>query len=124
MMREKGFYGDAPGIILGQKRDLLWRAVRVMVDAGLHAFGLGFDAAVAMLIENLGMERVNAEAEVKRYIYTPTQPMSYLVGKEMIMKLRADFAKKHPGAPSRVFHDRILACGSLPVTIVREMVLA
>jgi len=123
MMREQGFYAD-DRIILGQKRDLLWRAVRVIVDAGLHAFDLPFDAAVNMLIEKVGMERVNAEAEVKRYVYTPTQPMSYLVGKELIMRLRADFMKKNAGAAPRLFHDRVLSCGSQPAGIVREMVLA
>jgi len=122
MMREQGFYDD-PRILLGQLRDMQWRAVRVIVDASLHAFGMPFEKAVDMLITRVGMERVNAEAEVKRYIYTPTQPMSYLVGKTSIMALRKAFFRKWPKATVRSFHDKLLACGSLPVSLVWEKVM-
>jgi uncharacterized protein (DUF885 family) len=83
-----------------------------------------YEEAVAFLVDKVSLERVNAEAEVNRYIYTPTQPMSYLVGKREIMALRDEYYRKHPGSPLRAFHDRLLAVGSLPVRLVREAVLA
>jgi uncharacterized protein (DUF885 family) len=72
----------------------------------------------------VSLERVNAEAEVRRYIYTPTQPMSYLVGRREIMALRDDYFQRHPEASLREFHDRLLAVGSLPVKLVRQAVLS
>ncbi|MEE9457393.1 MAG: DUF885 domain-containing protein [bacterium] len=123
MMREEGFYDDER-IVLGQKKDTLWRAARVVLDASLHTGRMTFDEAVAFLVDVVSLERVNAEAEVKRYIYTPTQPMSYLVGKREIMALRSDYFERHPEASLRDFHDRVLAVGSLPVKLVRDAVLA
>jgi hypothetical protein len=123
MMREKGFYGEER-VILGQKKDTLWRAARVVLDASLHTGGMTYEQAVSFLVDVVSLERVNAEAEVNRYIYTPTQPMSYLVGKHEIMGLRDEYFAKHPGVSLREFHDRLLAVGSLPVKLVREAVLS
>ncbi len=123
MMREEGFYDDER-VILGQKRDTLWRAARVILDASLHTGKMTFDEAVAFLTEKVFIERSNAEAEVKRYIYTPTQPMSYLVGKSEIVKLRRDYFARFPEAKVRDFHDALLEVGSLPVKVVRDAVLA
>jgi uncharacterized protein (DUF885 family) len=123
MMREQGFYDDER-IILGQKKDTLWRAARVVLDASLHTGGMTFDEAVAFLMDAVSLERVNAEAEVRRYIYTPTQPMSYLVGRHEIMALRDEYFRRHPDASLREFHDRVLAVGSLPVKLVRQAVLS
>jgi uncharacterized protein (DUF885 family) len=123
MMREQGFYDDER-IILGQKKDTLWRAARVVLDASLHTGGMSFDEAVAFLMDVVSLERVNAEAEVRRYIYTPTQPMSYLVGRQEIMALRDDYFGRYPEASLRGFHDALLAVGSLPVKLVRREVMA
>lgn len=123
MMREQGFYEDER-IILGQKKDTLWRAARVVLDASLHTGGMTFDEAVAFLIDVVSLERVNAEAEVRRYIYTPTQPMSYLVGRQEILALRDDYFRRNAGASLRDFHDRLLAVGSLPVKLVRREVMS
>ncbi len=123
MMREQGFY-EEERMVLGQKKDTLWRAARVVLDASLHTGGMTFEQAVAFLVDEAALERVNAEAEVKRYIYTPTQPMSYLVGKREIMALRDEYFEHNPEASLRDFHDRLLAVGSLPVKLVRDAVLA
>ena len=67
------------------------------------------------------IERVNAMAEVKRYTLTPTQPMSYLVGKLEILGMR-DEAKQRLGPRFDLydFHAALLASGTLPPTLVRE----
>jgi len=123
MMREKGFY-ENDRVLLGQKRDTLWRAVRVVVDVALHTGQMSFDQAVAFMMDRIGMERVNAEAEVKRYCYSPTQPMSYLVGKHEIMALRDDYFRRDREATLRDFHNDLLALGSMPVKLAREAVFA
>jgi uncharacterized protein (DUF885 family) len=123
MMREQGFYED-DRMVLGQKKDTLWRAARVIVDSSLHAGGMTFEEAVDFMVDVVALERVNAEAEVKRYIYTPTQPMSYLAGKYEIMALREEYRRARPDDSLRAFHDRLLAVGSLPIKLVREAVLA
>ncbi|NIT35919.1 MAG: DUF885 family protein [candidate division Zixibacteria bacterium] len=123
MMGEQGFYDDAR-IVLGQKKDTLWRAARVVLDASLHTGRMTFEEAVAFLVDEVSLEPVNAEAEVKRYIYTPTQPMSYLAGKRELVALRDEYFRLHPEAALREFHDRLLAVGSLPLKLVRDAVLA
>lgn len=123
MMKEQGFYTD-DRMVLSQLNDVQWRAARVILDVSLHTGSMSFDEAVSFLMEKARLERLNAEAEVKRYIYTPTQPMSYLVGKHEVLRMREDFFHKHPAASLRDFHDRLLAQGTLPISVVREAVLA
>lgn len=122
MMREEGFFTDDLAV-LSQKRDTLWRAARVIIDASLHTEKMTFDEAVRFLADKVGIEEVNAVAEVKRYSYTPTQPMSYLVGAREILRLREDFARANPAAPRRAFHDRLLRAGSLPLPLARAVIL-
>jgi uncharacterized protein (DUF885 family) len=78
-----------------------------------------------MLVNVAKLERPNAIAEVRRYVQTPTQPMSYAIGKLEIMNLRRDYQ----GALGerfdlKAFHDKLLSYGSIPVGLVRERMLA
>ncbi|MCP4631278.1 MAG: DUF885 domain-containing protein, partial [candidate division Zixibacteria bacterium] len=87
MMYEQGFYSDLRSRLL-QLKDELWRACRIVIDAKLHTGRMTYEEAVDMLVNTAQIEPVNAEKEVKRYTKTPTQPMSYLIGKIEILKLR------------------------------------
>jgi uncharacterized protein (DUF885 family) len=80
---------------------------------------MSFDEAVDMLVDVAKLERVNAIGEVRRYTQTPTQPMSYLVGKHQILDLR-ERERQRLGSrfDLRDFHDRLLAQGSLPVALI------
>jgi len=120
LMHEQGYYLD-PMTRLFQLKDLLWRACRVVIDVGLHTGKMTFMQAVDYLIEQAMIERVNALIEVKRYTLTPTQPMSYLVGKLQIMEMR-ESTQQRLGArfDLREFHAQLLAIGSLPPSLVRE----
>ena len=120
LMHEQGYYLD-PMTRLFQLKDLLWRACRVVIDVGLHTGKMTFMQAVDYLIEQAMIERVNALIEVKRYTMTPTQPMSYLVGKLQIMEMR-ESTQQRLGArfDLREFHAQLLAIGSLPPSLVRE----
>ena len=120
LMHEQGFYVE-PRTRLYQLKDLLWRACRVVLDVGLQTGKLTFMQAVDYLREQAMVERVNAIAEVKRYTLTPTQPLSYLVGKLEMLAMRAE-AEKRLGSRFNLydFHAALLARGTLPPALARE----
>jgi uncharacterized protein (DUF885 family) len=122
LMKQKGYYSDRRTELI-QLKDQLWRACRVVIDVRLHSGRFSFDEAVAMLIEIAHLERPNAEAEVRRYSQTPTQPMSYLIGKIEIEKLAADFRRRYPQISLKEFHNRLLSFGSIPVSLVRRGIM-
>ena len=123
LMYEKGFY-TKPQTRLLQLKDQLWRACRVVIDASLHTGKMSFKQAVDMLVDVAKLERTNAVAEVKRYTYTPTQPMTYIMGKTEILRLRDDFKKAEgKGFDLKKFHDQLLSYGTIPVQMVRERML-
>jgi uncharacterized protein (DUF885 family) len=120
LMREMGFNEGALGHLM-QLRDQLWRACRVVVDAGLHAGGMTVEEAVRLLVTDACLEEPNAVAEVKRYTMSPTQPMSYLIGKREIMSLRDDYrARMADRFTLRGFHDALLSHGTIPPAYVRR----
>ena len=125
LMWEQGFFTSDPLTRLFQLRNMVWRACRVVIDAGLHSGRMTWDEAVEMLVTEAMLERANAEAEVNRYCMTPTQPMSYLVGKLAITELR-DEAKKRMGSKFDLyeFHGALLASGTIPPALVREEIWA
>jgi uncharacterized protein (DUF885 family) len=123
MMYETGYYPDAQTRLM-QLAMQLWRACRVVIDVGLHDGTMSLDDAVNLLVDTARLERVNAEAEVKRYTQSPTQPMSYIVGKMEILRLRDDY-RRHKGKEfdQKEFHDRLLSYGSIPIGLVRKLML-
>jgi uncharacterized protein (DUF885 family) len=123
MMGEEGFYSD-PRTRLLQLKDYLWRCCRVVIDIGLHTGTLSPQEAARMLVEVPKLDPEGAAGEVKRYSKTPTQPLSYAVGKREIMKLREDLRKVEGSSFSlRRFHDRLLKFGSVPISHIRERIL-
>jgi len=118
MMGEEGFY-RAEEEQLFQRLHLLWRAVRVLLDVGLHTRGMSFDESVEWLTA-LGMDRTNAEAEVRRYCAEPAYALCYAVGRRELLKLREDYrAARGAAFTLRQFHDAVLRYGGLPVTLIR-----
>ena len=70
------------------------RAARVMIDVGLHTRGMTFDDAVKILTDRVHLEHELAVSEVKRYTESPTQPLSYLVGREQLFALRERYRQR------------------------------
>jgi uncharacterized protein (DUF885 family) len=123
LMHEQGYHMD-PLARLFQLKDLLWRACRVVIDVALHTSRMGIGEAVDFLVEHAMLERVNAEIEVRRYAATPTQPMSYLVGKMLLLELREEVRRGLGGRFNLYdFHAAVLASGTVPPSLVREEVL-
>jgi len=121
MMKEHGF-DDTPKGWYIVHTDAIWRATRIILDVSLHRGLIGFDDAVDRLVAETGFERPAALAEVKRYTSTPTYQLSYLFGRHMIEKLKADVEKRQGGDFSlRGFHDTLLYGGTMPVSYARRL---
>jgi len=122
LMEQLG-YINQPLQRLGRLSDQLWRAARIILDVSLHTGKMTIEEGIDFLVERAGLERSNARAEVRRYTATPTQPMSYLIGKLEIVKLIGEYKKKHPEASLKQVHDAVLSCGSLPPRLMQERLL-
>lgn len=124
LMREHGF-DDGPAFRLTMHTDAIWRACRIILDVRMHRGELSVDEATAFLIAETGFEAPNARAEVLRYTYTPTYQLSYLLGKILILGLRADEERRLGERFSlKAFHDALLANGSLPISFQRRLLAA
>jgi uncharacterized protein (DUF885 family) len=119
-LMERLGYIDKPIQRLGRLQDQLWRAARIILDVSLHTEKMTVEEAVDFLVDRVGLEKTNALAEVRRYTLTPTQPMSYLMGKLEILKIIEEYKKRHPDASLKEVHDAILSCGSLPPRLMRQ----
>lgn len=121
MMKEAGF-DDTPKGWYIVHTDAIWRATRIILDVSLHRGLIGFDEAVDRLVAETGFERPAALAEVKRYTSTPTYQLSYLFGRHMIERLKADVAARDGSSFSlKRFHDTLLYGGTMPVSYARRL---
>jgi uncharacterized protein (DUF885 family) len=121
MMREEGF--DAgPEFQLMMYTDAIWRACRIILDIRLHRGDISVPEAIEFLVEHTGFERPNATAEVRRYTYTPTYQLSYLLGKVLLLRLREQ-ERQRMGERFSLgrFHDALLYAGSLPISFHRRL---
>jgi uncharacterized protein (DUF885 family) len=121
LMWEKGFISDLETRLI-QINDMIWRAVRIIVDVKLSRGEMTFEEAVEMLVKEAGMSREAAIAEVSRYTQTPGYPLSYLLGKHLILKLKEE-VKQEMGDKfdEKFFHDTILENGYLPISMLRKI---
>lgn len=119
MMKNFGFR-DTPEHRFMMINDLIWRAVRIILDIKLHRGEITYEEAVEMLVKETGMSRTSAEAEVNRYIMTPTYPLSYLLGKHLLLEIRDELERKlGEKFDLKKFHDAILYSGKLPLGLLR-----
>ncbi|HEY7591263.1 MAG TPA: DUF885 domain-containing protein [Candidatus Limnocylindrales bacterium] len=124
MMREQGF-DDAPNFRLNMYTDAIWRACRIILDIRMHRGEVDVEEAVRFLVAETSFEEPNARAEVNRYTYTPTYQLSYLLGKVLLLQLRADEQRRLGKRFSlRAFHDTLLRNASLPISFHRRLLAA
>ena len=108
---------------MGMLSNAAWRACRLIVDSGLHAFGWDRDRAIALMLEHTAMSPAQAAQEVDRYISWPGQASSYMTGYLEIARLRAEAASAlGPRFDRKQFHDRVLENGSVPLPILRKRI--
>ncbi len=115
---DMGFYKD-PMQHWGTLDDEMLRAMRLVVDTGLHAKGWSREAAIDYMLANSGMGRSDAIAEVERYIAWPGQALGYKIGALTIQRLKRK-AQDQLGSKFdvREFHDQVLGSGALPLPIL------
>ena len=119
---EMGLY-SSPLDRLGMMSGEAFRAARAVVDPGIHALGWTRDEAVAYMLAHTATSPDQINAEVDRYIATPGQAPSYLIGQQEILSIRAA-ARQRLGSrfDIRAFHDQVLGQGALPLADLRESV--
>ena len=121
---ELGMYTD-PYQLFGHLNDEILRAMRLVVDTGIHAQGWSRDAAIAYMLQNSAMGRTDATAEVERYIADPAQALAYKVGQLTIRRLRTsaefDLGKNFD---VRDFHAQVLDSGALPMAVLEQKIHA
>lgn len=120
--KEVGFYAD-PYSDFGRLTYEMWRACRLVVDTGLHAFGWSRQQAIDYLLANTGLSKDEVVSEVDRYITWPGQATAYKIGELRILAMRARAEKRLGRAfDRRAFHDVIVGHGSLPIALLDELV--
>jgi uncharacterized protein (DUF885 family) len=102
-----------PTARLNLLHDALWRAHRIIVDCGLHAGELDYDGAVKHLMKHVGFTRGRAEGDVNWYTAAPTVPMSYLIGKMEVMRLKRRKVDEGGWSLKR-YNDWLLSFGTVP----------
>jgi uncharacterized protein (DUF885 family) len=119
---ELGMYTD-PYQKFGQLQNEQFRAMRLVVDTGLHAKGWTRDQAIKYMLDNSAMSETDVTAEVERYIAMPGQALAYKTGQMKITELRAK-AKKELGPKFDVhgFHTELLKDGSLPLAVLEAKI--
>jgi len=122
---EQGLYPPDPFPDLRWLGGVKFRAARVIVDVQLHTGRMSYDDAWRFMARNCWADSAFMQAEVRRYCMSPGQPMSYLLGKTQLLALREEYrARVGEQFTTRDFHDRLLAEGSIPVSLIRRKLLA
>lgn len=120
---EMGYYKDKPYANLGRLQSELFRAVRLVVDSGIHYKKWTREEAIQYMLENTGMATSEVVSEIERYIVTPGQACAYKVGMIKVLQLR-EKAKAELKAKFdlKEFHDVVLKNGAVPLDILDELV--
>ncbi len=119
---EMGFYQD-PYSKFGQFSYEMWRAIRLVVDTGMHALGWSRQDAIDYFKENSGLTEKNITVEVDRYISWPGQALAYKTGELKLKELR-HYATGELGSnfDVREFHDQVLGHGLMPLNVLDEII--
>ena len=121
--KEAGFYQD-PYSEYGRLQNEMWRAVRWVVDTGVHSKHWSRQQMIDFFHEHTAMDDQNIETEVDRYIAWPGQALSYKMGQMKILELRARAQKElGPKFDLRAFHDAVLDQGPLPLDVLETKIL-
>ena len=98
----------------------MWRACRLVVDTGMHSFGMSRAEAITFMEGNTALSKLNIAREIDRYIGWPGQACGYKIGELEIRRIRADCETRLSSRfDLRVFHDHLLCAGPLPLDVLR-----
>ncbi len=117
---ELGLYTD-PYQKLGSLSDEMLRAVRLVIDTGIHTGKLSREEAIAYFLSNVAYDESGARAEVERYMAMPGQALSYKMGSMKIRELREKYEKELGGNFKLAdFHEQVLSQGCLPLNVLER----
>jgi uncharacterized protein (DUF885 family) len=120
--RELGMYKD-PYQMFGHLNDEQLRALRLVVDTGIHAKGWTREKAIKFMLDNSALSVTETTQEVERYIANPGQALGYKIGQITIKRLRAEAEKElGPKFDVRKFHAQVLDTGALPMLILESKI--
>lgn len=118
--KELGLYTD-PYQYAGALGSELHRAIRLVVDVGLHAKGMTREQAIQYMMTNELISEQMATAEIERYMAMPGQALSYKIGQLKLRELRAKYEKQLGNKfDLRAFHDQLLAGGAMPLAVLER----
>ncbi|MEM9372672.1 MAG: DUF885 domain-containing protein, partial [Planctomycetota bacterium] len=119
---ERGMYSD-PYDDFGRLNYEMWRAMRLVVDTGLHAFEWDRQRAIDYMTANSALSDHNIRSEVDRYIGWPGQATGYMIGQLKIRELRARAEERlGEGFDLRAFHDTVLESGAIPLPVLESKI--
>jgi len=120
--KDVGFYQD-PYSDYGRLEGDIWRAIRLVVDTGVHSQHWTRQQMVNFFHDHSAIDETSIQAEVDRYVAWPSQALAYKIGQLKILELR-DRAKKALGDKFdiRAFHDQVLDAGALPLDVLDERI--
>ncbi|MDY1008036.1 DUF885 domain-containing protein [Sphingomonas sp. CFBP9019] len=122
LWKELGVESD-PYQRMGGLNDEMLRAMRLVVDTGIHAKGWSRDQAIAYMLANSPMGRTDATAEVERYISIPGQALAYKIGQLTILRMKAKTQAAQGAAfDPRAFHAQVLDTGALPMPVLEKKI--
>jgi len=118
--KEVGFYRN-PYNDYGRLDDEIWRAIRLVVDTGIHGKRWRRDQVVQYMRDHSSSNEANIQAEADRYIAWPGQALAYKVGQLTILRLRGQaHAALGDRFDLRAFHDEVLGAGALPMDVLEQ----
>ncbi|RPD94455.1 DUF885 domain-containing protein [Aureibaculum marinum] len=119
---ELGMYKD-PYSQYGQLTYEMWRAMRLVVDTGIHAFGWTRQEAIDYFLKNSGKNENDIVVEIDRYIAWPGQALAYKIGELKLKELRKKSEETLKDKfDIRSFHDVVLGSGSIPLNVLEDNV--
>jgi uncharacterized protein (DUF885 family) len=121
LARENNLFSDQFSV-LGYLASELFRAVRLVVDTGIHYKRWTREEAIEYMINNSCTDYVNAVIEIERYIVMPGQATAYKIGELEILRLRELARQQGAAFDIKEFHSAILKNGSVPLKILEELV--
>jgi uncharacterized protein (DUF885 family) len=123
LMWENGFYENDPFGNLGRLQAEMFRAVRLVVDSGIHYKKWTREEAIEYMVSHTGMSRSEVTTEIERYIVWPGQATGYKIGMIKILEFR-DRAMNQLGDQFDIkeFHNVVLGNGALPLEILEQLV--
>lgn len=120
--KEAGFYQD-PYSDYGRLENEMWRAVRLVVDTGVHSQHWTREQMIDYFREHTAMDEQNIQTEVDRYIAWPAQALSYKLGQTKILELRERARQQlGPRFDIRKFHDAVIDSGPLPLDVLESKI--